>query len=327
MARRRLHLPPPGTDDDEVEDRPDLLFAAARAALEATPHGVTVVDLRLPDQPLVYVNPAFAALAGLPADEVVGRNCRFLQGPDTDPAAVAALRAAVERGEECRVTLLNHRGPDRVPWWNEVRLLPVTDGEGRVVQYVGMQQDVTARVEAERALERERDRTRGYLARLEEMAATDPLTGLLQRGRFEEQVTAALWEARAADDALALVAVDVDGFAPLSDRLGHAVGDALLQVVAARLRGRLRRTDLVARVEGHRFLVALADLSTSAAEAEAHRLAAALTEAVAQPVTVHGHGITVGVRTGVAVFPRDGADVEALLRAALDRTSEPAPDR
>src|SRR3954471_19255701 len=84
--------------------------ALLRQALEATPNGVTVVDLRLPDQPLVYANAAFAELAGLPLQDVLGRNCRFLQTPDTDPAAVARIRAAVDQGTECRLTLLNHRG-------------------------------------------------------------------------------------------------------------------------------------------------------------------------------------------------------------------------
>ncbi|MGK5114535.1 EAL domain-containing protein [Geodermatophilus sp. CPCC 205506] len=129
-------------------------------AVAALPSGVCVVDLRLPDQPLVYVNPAFERLAGLPRAELLGRNCRFLQGPDTDPVAAAAVRHAVAAGEECRVTLLNHRGPERTPWWNELHLTPVPGPDGAVAQYIGVQVDVTARVEAERALARERDRAR-----------------------------------------------------------------------------------------------------------------------------------------------------------------------
>ncbi|OMQ14208.1 hypothetical protein A7K94_0218220, partial [Modestobacter sp. VKM Ac-2676] len=72
--------------------------ALLQRALAAVDTGVTVVDLRLPDQPLVYVNPAFARLAGFPAEEVLGRNCRFLQSPDTDPASLARVRAAIAGG-------------------------------------------------------------------------------------------------------------------------------------------------------------------------------------------------------------------------------------
>ncbi|MGY1855698.1 EAL domain-containing protein [Modestobacter sp. SYSU DS0290] len=142
--------------------------ALLQRALAAVDTGVTVVDLRLPDQPLVYVNPAFARLAGFPAEEVLGRNCRFLQSPDTDPAPVARVRAAIAAGQECREVLLNRRA-DGSTWWNECHLVPVADPTGAVVQYIGIQADVTARVETERALATERDRSRDLDARLSEL--------------------------------------------------------------------------------------------------------------------------------------------------------------
>jgi PAS domain S-box-containing protein len=137
-------------------------------ALAAVGTGISIVDLRLPDQPLVYVNPAFERLSGHPAAEVLGRNCRFLQVPDTDPAALARVRAAVTAGEEVREVLLNRRA-DGSTWWNELHLTPVTDADGRVVQYIGIQADVTARVEAERALTTERERSRRYASQLAEL--------------------------------------------------------------------------------------------------------------------------------------------------------------
>ncbi|RBY81009.1 diguanylate cyclase domain-containing protein [Blastococcus sp. TF02A-26] len=285
-------------------------------ALSATPSGVAVADMRLPDQPLVYVNPAFERLAGLPADQLLGRNCRFLQGPDTDPAAVARIRAAVAAGEECRETVLNVRGPERTPWWNELHLAPVRDAEGVVVQYIGVQVDVTARVEAERALLQERDRTRAALARIEELAATDPLTGLANRRRLQEQVETALWDARARGDALALLFLDLDGFKAVNDRLGHAAGDVLLQEVAARLRRRLRRRDLVARLGGDEFLVALPDLSADDAAGEARRIADELSAAICRPVEMHGVPVDVRVSVGIAVAPDDGDDFASLLHLA-----------
>jgi len=142
--------------------------ALLQRALAAVGTGVTVVDLRLPDQPLVYVNPAFERLAGHPAAAVLGRNCRFLQSPDTDPAALGRIRTAVAAGEEVREVLLNVRA-DGSPWWNECHLTPVTDDAGVVVQFIGIQTDVTDRVLAERALVTEQDRSRGYEARLAEL--------------------------------------------------------------------------------------------------------------------------------------------------------------
>ncbi|WP_336029315.1 diguanylate cyclase domain-containing protein [Geodermatophilus sp. FMUSA9-8] len=287
-----------------------------RRALEATPSGVTVVDMRLADQPIVYANAAFRELAGLSAQDILGRNCRQLQSPDADPAAVARIRAAVAAGESCRETVLNVRGPERTPWWNELHLAPVHDADGTVVQYIGVQVDVTARVEAERALVRERDRTSAALARIQELAYTDPLTGLPNRRRLEEQVEAAIWEARARGDALGLLFVDLDGFKAVNDALGHAAGDELLQVVAGRLRDRVRRRDLLARLGGDEFLVALPDLHPETAAAEAARVAEELVASIRRPVPLLGTEVTVGASIGVSVCPADGVVFADLLHRA-----------
>jgi diguanylate cyclase (GGDEF)-like protein/PAS domain S-box-containing protein len=287
-----------------------------RSALAATSSGVSIADLRQPDQPLVYVNDAFQRLAGLPLEDILGRNCRFLQGPDTDPAAVARIRAAIERGEECRETVLNVRGPDRTPWWNEVRLAPVRDAGGTVVQYIGIQHDVTARVEAERALVQEHDRNRMSLARMEELAASDPLTGLPDRGRMAEQLETAIWSARAGEETLALLLVDLDGFRSVNDTLGHAAGDELLAIVAGTLRGRMRRGDLLARLGGDEFLVGLTGLEPETAAREARRIAEELAAAVAGPVVLRGREVAVGASVGAAVYPTDGEDFDTLLHSA-----------
>ena len=204
-------------------------------ALAATTSGVTIADCGCPTSRWSTSTPPSSSSPGLSREEVLGRNCRFLQGTDTDrgrrrphpgghrrPARSAARR------------VLNLRGPDRTPWWNEIHLAPVADAAGTVVQYIGVQHDVTARVEAERALLQERDRTRGYLARIEELAYTDPLTGLPNRRRLEEQVETAIWTARAGGDA-ARPAVRRPRRASrtVNDRLGHAAGDELLQTAAA----------------------------------------------------------------------------------------------
>jgi len=302
-APDRLHL---GADGD----------ALLRSALAATSSGVTISDMRLPDQPLIYVNDAFESLAGLPRADVLGRNCRFLQSPDADPAVVARIRAAIDRGEKCRETVLNVRGPDREPWWNEVHLAPVFDADGVLVQYIGVQHDVTARVVAERALLQERDRNRAFLHRIEELAYTDPLTGLPNRRRLEERVETALWDARSGSDTVALLFVDLDDFKAVNDELGHAAGDELLQAVARALRTRLRRGDLLARLGGDEFLVALTGLAPESAAAEARRVADELSATVAVPMPAAGREITVGASVGVAVYPADGEEFGALLHSA-----------
>ncbi|MCW2714121.1 MAG: putative light sensor protein [Frankiales bacterium] len=100
----------------------------------------------------MFVNPAFERTTGYSRAEVIGRNCRFLQGRDTDLAVVARLGEALSRGEHCTGTLLNYR-KDGTPFWNELSLSPVHDESGVLVQHVGIQTDVTAKVLAEQAAE------------------------------------------------------------------------------------------------------------------------------------------------------------------------------
>jgi len=132
-----------------IFDAGDPERARLLALFAALPVGVVLVDARAADLPIVFANAAFSALTGYPAPAVLGRNCRFLQGPDTDPVAVATLRRAWAAGTGCTVTLRNYRR-DGTPFWNELTLAPLRDTAGQVVAYVGVQVDATARVEAER---------------------------------------------------------------------------------------------------------------------------------------------------------------------------------
>lgn len=118
----------------------------------ATELSFTISDPWAPDNPLIWVNPAFTRVTGYQVEEVVGRNCRFLQGPSTDRDAVAELRRALAERRGTTVTLLNYRR-DGTAFWNQVSLSPVFDRAGRLTHFVGVQADVTERIRVE--LERE----------------------------------------------------------------------------------------------------------------------------------------------------------------------------
>jgi diguanylate cyclase (GGDEF)-like protein/PAS domain S-box-containing protein len=115
--------------------------------------GVVIADARASDRPLVYVNPAFERLCGYSAEEAIGRNCRFLQGPDTDQSAVAEIRQALDLGRSVTTTLLNYRR-DGTTFWNEVRLAPVPGDDGSAKFYLGLLTDVSDRIRAEAELAR-----------------------------------------------------------------------------------------------------------------------------------------------------------------------------
>ncbi|CAA9306341.1 MAG: diguanylate cyclase/phosphodiesterase (GGDEF & EAL domains) with PAS/PAC sensor(s), partial [uncultured Gemmatimonadaceae bacterium] len=143
-----------GTTDDAVEEGGDaqrarLLEGAFAAATDA----IILTDATRPDNPIVAVNPAFERITGYAPHEVVGRNCRFLQGDDREQPELDTLRAALARGESSLVVLRNYR-KDGALFWNELRVAPVRDGAGRVTHFVGVQNDITDRVAAEQALVR-----------------------------------------------------------------------------------------------------------------------------------------------------------------------------
>lgn len=121
---------------------------------DLTPVAMVVSDPTLPDCPLIYVNKAFEKLTDFPALEVLGRNCRFMQGPLTDPADVSRLREAIAKPEPIELDLLNHRR-DGTPFWNRLMVAPVFQG-GQLRYFVASQIDVT--IERHRVLKLEQDR-------------------------------------------------------------------------------------------------------------------------------------------------------------------------
>jgi len=136
-------------------------------ALDSTAEGITIADATLPGRPLIYANEGFERLTGYPAGEALGRNCKFLQGAETDPATVEEIRAALREERDCTVEILNYRRDGR-PFWNRLSISPLRDPKGAVTHFIGIQSDVTERREAEAALRRTQQELKAANARLQE---------------------------------------------------------------------------------------------------------------------------------------------------------------
>ncbi len=136
-----------GSRQRRLSDIPAFPSCLREWAVEGAANAFVIVDLNAPDQPVVDVNAAFERVTGYSKDEVLQRNCRFLQGPGTDPAAVAQMREAIAARAETTVVLRNYR-KDGSPFWNELYLSPIAAANGVVTHYVGVQTDVSARVRA-----------------------------------------------------------------------------------------------------------------------------------------------------------------------------------
>ncbi len=121
-------------------------------AIDQAPIGITLADPDQDDNPLVYANETFCELTGYDEEEVLGQNCRFLQGEGTDPATVTAISQAIEAQEPVTEIVRNYR-KDGTPFWNRLTIAPITDATGELTNYVGFQEDVSDRIEREQTLE------------------------------------------------------------------------------------------------------------------------------------------------------------------------------
>jgi len=131
-------------------------------AIAASSNGIVIADAREPDLPIIYINPAFERITGYSAQEIIGRNCRFLQGPDKNQPALNELRSALRDGRDCKVVLSNYRKDGR-RFWNELSVSPIYDGAGNLTHFVGIQMDITERKQAQEELRKQQQQTEKLL--------------------------------------------------------------------------------------------------------------------------------------------------------------------
>lgn len=261
----------------EEEDR--LLL---ERGIQATPNGVVMADATQPDMPLVYANEAFYRLTGYTPLEVLGRNCRFLQGPDTDPEALAVIRRAIIERQSTETTLRNYH-KDGTPFWNHLSLSPVFYADGACTHYIGIQQDITRQREQE--------------AQIAHQATHDLLTGLPNRTAFDEHLQAAFERVQEDQGLLVVMHLDLDGFKAVNDGLGYHIGNQLLVAVSERLRQVVDGDASLARMTGDEFALLLPGLDSRQAGVE---MAEDVLSALAQPFLIEDRALHISASIGIA---------------------------
>jgi len=242
-----------------------------------------------------------AALSAMPVMNLMAR----MQPPDdeTGPQLLAQLRECLNGHQPFRDRPLMLRRATGTHWWS-LSAKPLFDAHGRPAGWRGVAADVT---EARRATQQ-----------LTWLAHFDPLTRLANRQHFRVELGALLAAGAAAPQPqnpprLALLCLDLDGFKSVNDTLGHAAGDGLLRVVAERLLANARRGDRVARLGGDEFAVILRDVASAR---QAMALAQRMLDGLLAPCVVEGAEVPVRSSIGIALAPRDGTDIDTLLRHA-----------
>ncbi len=140
--------------DLSAQKQAEVELLLRERAIEASTNGIVITDHRRPDYPVIYANPAFEKITGYPIAEVVGRNCRFLQGPDHNQPGLYALRHAIKKGQSGRFVLKNVRKNGTV-FWNELSISPIYDDQRQLTHYIGIQTDVSERKRAEAVLQQQ----------------------------------------------------------------------------------------------------------------------------------------------------------------------------
>ncbi|MEO4049010.1 EAL domain-containing protein [Pseudomonas sp. CAU 1711] len=284
--------------DITEQRRRDLENRTRTRAVEASVNAVIITDNEQPDQPIVYVNPAFERITGYSADEVLGRNCRFLQGEAREQAELNNIRRALTAQEEGAALLRNYR-KDGSEFWNDLRVAPVVNDRGKVSHFVGILHDVTE--------------SKRYQEELEHQANHDSLTGLPNRNLLNDRIGQAIVFSSRSRGQFILAFMDIDHFKVVNDSLGHSAGDLLLREIAERLRASVRDIDTVARLGGDEFIVLLADTDQPS---EHIGWLEQLKDSIANPLMLEGQEVQVSCSIGFCCFPSDGQDVETLLRNA-----------
>jgi diguanylate cyclase (GGDEF)-like protein/PAS domain S-box-containing protein len=273
--------------------------AKAQLRLAASVFGAATEGIVIADEHcrVVDVNAAFTKLTGYARDDVVGRNVAMLAARQPRRSCQRAY-ARLQRARHWQGHIESRR-KDTSTFVARVTVSLVQD-RGMPTHFVALFSDVTHALRHQQEVER--------------LAYRDSLTRLPNRRLLGDRLRQALSSAQRHHKHVAVCYVDLDGFKPINDAYGHAMGDEVLREVARRLDDVTRASDTAARVGGDEFVLVLTDL---AVEDEAVPVLSRASEALARPVHVAGGQVVrLSASIGVAFFPRDGADADALLRHA-----------
>ncbi len=285
---------------EDISDRKQLeyMLRLSNRALESSGNGVIITSAKDPNHAIIFANSAFCRISGYALEEVLGRNCRFLQSGDHEQPELKLIRNALHKQMEIHVVLRNYR-KDGSLFWNDLSISPVPDEYGNVTHFIGVVNDIT--------------KQRSNQEQLAFRATHDELTGLPNRNLLNDRLPQALRQANRRKNTVALLFLDVDHFKLINDSIGHAAGDELLKGFADRLSSCVRAGDTVSRHGGDEFVLILKDIDKAT---HVVTVCDNIYRSVAEPFVISGHKIHTTCSIGIALYPQDGGDAETLSKFA-----------
>ncbi|HOY86872.1 MAG: EAL domain-containing protein [Methylotenera sp.] len=264
-------------------------YHLAKIAFENASEGMMVMDA---NANILSINKSFTAITGFNQQEVFGTVPKALQVTERE-----AWRHLQLDGQ-WRAELLNHRKNGEA-YQERLTVNAVKNQQDETIYYVGVFADITEAKHSQN--------------RLHELVNHDPLTGLPNRRLFNELLEHAIKRAEREHHQIALLFVDLDRFKAINDSLGHQVGDKLLYEVSKRIHHAMRDSDIVARLGGDEFLVMMDMIKHPQ---DAALIAQKIIYALQVEFFIDGKEIFIGASVGISIFPKDGSDVDSLIKAA-----------
>ena len=297
--------------NDPVEIPCDLLAQA----VDLSSDGITIVDARQKDQPLIYVNAGFEKLTGFSAAELLGKSCHFLQSTDTEQPGLVVLHEAFQLGKNCNVTLRNYR-KDGSMFWNALSITAISDPSGTLTHFISIQRDITSHVLLEQYLHESHLDAYALSRQAHTLYHTDPVVGICNRLHFDEQLTSLLQTSQRTHTTLSILMLDIDQFKRFNDRYGRTAGDACLRMIGEHLAKSFgRASDCAARFDVDKLAVVSMGSSLEGMRQHAEKLRDQI-----RSLNIPNHDSSYGVVTicigGISLVPQRDTTAERLLHQA-----------
>ena len=287
--------------------QPDAISSSAdlfRQIVQGSGVPLVVFECRDRLSVVQFVNQAFTRRTGYTAADLGGSAWWALHAGEENAGALAQLREGLGRAGELQIQL-RCRCRDGSWFWSRMHVSPLFDERGRVQRHVAVLLDISAE--------------HAQLDALAHDAYHDALTGLPNRRMLADRFQQAAAHARRSTQQLALALIDLNGFKKVNDTLGHRAGDELLQVIGHNLAQTMRAEDTVARIGGDEFAVLI---HSGQCYESLQAVEARIRSAVARPAMVQGHALRIGCSVGIALYPTDGVEFDALVEQADKRMYE-----
>ncbi|MDP2792652.1 MAG: EAL domain-containing protein [Sulfurisoma sp.] len=267
----------------------------AASVFEHATEGIMITDARAC---IINVNQAFTNITGYPRDEAIGRTPALLASGRHDRQFYEDMWQSIHARGYWRGEVWNRR-KDGVIYPELLTISAVRDGDGPVTEYVGIFSDITELKE--------------HQLRLEHLAHYDALTRLPNRVLLGDRLSQAIAQSQRSEQLLAVAYLDLDGFKPVNDTLGHEVGDLLLIEAARRFGECVRAGDTVCRLGGDEFVLLISALDTLD---ECAQIFERILAAIASPYRLGEHEVRISASIGITLYPLDDSDPDTLLRHA-----------